>query len=458
MSFAPLRPRGRLSWMRGVALLGSGKIAVALITCLVGWLAGAVAQAPVGESRLDADSVERVAVALEELILDGVRLGGGDLEHVHADWVFVFSTGHFPGEPIRAQAARETALELLRRLAVPGDTVSAFAFEMEVWPHPGAASNPIELVADGPRALESVARMFPLTAQSGSVGGHDTERALVDIAERVGESDGPIVVVFTNRAASITTDPATRPLIGEDAAPYQALLSTWRRAPAVNRSGASYEAVYDVTRWTGEQVINTLDVVLLTPAAFMARATSAPRSELRASFFTVPPVVEPPPEAPAGNGRIGWLLAVLAVAALAGALLYLLRSGRLRLGGTTRVVSVQGATLGLADVREGTVVCRLVPRGYEDAGTNPDRGAIVVHDGVPFGEEPLGRLLWHRGGLVWKDAGFQATRWNDRAVRSPVTLGMSGGVLELEASVRERPGMPPRTMRVRVDIEMGGAA
>jgi hypothetical protein len=146
------------------------------------------------------------------------------------------------------------------------------------------------------------------------------------------------------------------------------------------------------------------------------------------------------------------------LAVLGGVLVYLLRSGKLRLGGTTRVVSVQGATLSLADVREGAVVCRVVPRGYEDAGTSPDRGAIVVHDGVPFGDEPLGRLLWSRGGLVWKDAAFQATRWNDRAVRSPVALGTTGGVLELEASVRERPGMPPRTIRVRVDIEMGGSA
>jgi hypothetical protein len=437
-------------------------VLVLLSAWVISGPAAVTAQVPVGESALDFDSVARVAQDLETLIVEAVDRGGGDLEFSQAHWVFLFSTGHFPGEPIRAQAARETAVQLLRRLAVPGDLVSAFAFEMDLWEHGDGAGSPLELPS-GPQAFESVARMFPLTAQSGSVGGHDTERALVEVANRVGAANGPIVIVFTNSAASITTDPAGRPLMGEDDAAYRSLLSTWSRAPAINRSGASYEATYEVTRSNGEIVTNTLDVVLLTPQVFVSAPTTAARAALRQGFLEPAPVlvspepapVAPEPEpAPTPRG-FPWFLVALLMVAGGGVLVYLLRTGKIRVGGSAKVVTVQGATLSLADVREGAVVGRVVPRGYQDDPASSDRGPTVVHPDAPFGDEPLGRVMWTRGGLIWKDAAYQATRWLDQTVRSPVALGGRGGSLELEGVVRERPGMPPRTVRVRVEIEMG---
>ena len=152
------------------------------------------------------------------------------------------------------------------------------------------------------------------------------------------------------------------------------------------------------------------------------------------------------------------------VAALATAGLGILLVAALRRRATTparggaRVVTIQGAQIPLDGVRAGAVVCRVVARGFREDDESADRSPTIVHDQVPFGDEPLGRIVWQRGGLAWKDAAFRATRWRGRSTRSPVRLGRRGGNLALEGTVRERPGMPPRSVLAALEIEMGGPA
>jgi hypothetical protein len=438
-------------WQRWLVV---SSVSAALVT------GGAVGQAPAAESTLDSGSVAGAVEALTGLAEREVRASGGDLGSQHVHWVFAFSTGHFALDPIRAQAARETVLALLERSAVPGDLVSVVAFEMDVWRHAGAEANPLTLPDDAAVARRSVAAMLPLTTQAGSRGGHDTERALVDIAAGVEEAAGPIIFVFTNRAASLTTDAAARPLLGEDAVAYQSLLRAWRRAPAVNRSGAAFEATYEVERATGERVVTTLDVVLLTPAAFVSAPTPAPRSELALGNRRprpVSPSADGDTEGPIG--RAAAIAAALAIAGLGALAMAALRRRATSPGrGGQRIVTIQGAPIPLDGLRAGAVVCRVVARGFREDDESADRSPTIVHDQVPFGDEPLGRIVWQRGGLAWKDASFRATRWRGRPTRSPVRLGTRGGSLALEGTVRERPGMPPRSLLASLEIEMGGSA
>jgi len=442
-----------LTWQRSLAAFGL--IVMQLGLCATG-------HALAAESTLDGASVSRSVESLVALAEREVRASGGDLETQHAHWVFGFSTGHFALDPIRAQAARATALGLLDRLAVPGDLVSAFAFEMEVWPHAGSSADEVTVQDDMGATLAEVAGMLPLTPQAGSHGGHDTERALVSIADRVGQSSGPVVVVFTNRAASLTTDATARPLLGEDAEAYQTLLHSWRRAPAASRSGASLEARYDVERASGEAVATTVDIVLLTPSTFVSASMVAPRTDLvqaRADRQRSG-ASEVSPEAPAASRR--W--ALLASAMLAAGLLAAIsipRFGRFARGqgrGSDPVVTIQGAPVALDGITMGSVVCRVVARGFPEDDQSADHSLTIVHDDVPYGDEPLGRIVLQRGGLAWKDAAFQATRWRGRSARSPVPLGRRGGSLVIEGTVRERPGMPPRNVRTTLEIEMGGPA
>ena len=264
--------------------------------------------------------------------------------------------------------------------------------------------------------------------------------------------------MFTNRAASLTTDAASRPLLGEDAGAYQSMLTEWRRAPAVNRSGASHEATYEVERATGEHVVTTLDVVLLTPKVFVSAPTPAPRSELTLGSRRPAPVS--PPEGSDTEPPMGRATAIAAALAMAGlavlAVAALRRRATSPARGGARVVTIQGAQIPLDGVRAGAVVCRVVERGFREDDESANRSPTIVHDQVPFGEEPLGRIVWQRGGLAWKDAAFRATRWRGQPTRSPVRLGCRGGSLALEGTVRERPGLSPRSVLAALKIEVGG--
>ena len=221
-------------------------------------------------------SVRDAAARIEKVIREAVGEAGGDLETQHLHLVFGFSTGHFAVEPLRAQAARETAAEIVRDLAVQGDLVSGYAFEMGLWRQPGAAAESHEDCRDTGAAKAPVEKLFPLTTQAGSTGGHDTERAIVEMAQSVDPSSGAILILFTNRAASITRDPETRPLLGQDGAEYGSTMNHWRRVGATNRSGASLEVSYQVDKPNGDTVPNTLDVVVVVPRAFEAPPLTAP--------------------------------------------------------------------------------------------------------------------------------------------------------------------------------------
>lgn len=406
---------------------------------------------PVGESTLHQESVVQVVDDLEPLIRAAVESSGGDLERQHAHWAFAFSTGHFPGEPIRAQAARETALQLLDRLAVPGDRVSSYAFEMGVWDHPGSDLNPILLEGSADQALDTVARSFPLTAQSGSQGGHDTELALVQVAEQLDLETGPIIVLLANRAASITTDSGERPLIGSDAQVFRSFLDRWYRVPVENRSGASYEATYRVTRWNGEVVSNTLDIVLLVPDSFQGPATGAPRTELRGAFSET---MAEAPAAPAEQESRFPYWTLLLVAA-AGAAIYLAATGKFRKGQRFDFISIDDQQVGIESLAEGVTICRLVPRTFVDDDGSSDTSPAVRLSEVSAGTEILGRFVWVQGRVTYRDGAFRAVLWNGSAVRAPVVVNPPKGRLEIEGDVREGPALPPRKIRTTIHVEMG---
>lgn len=418
------------------------------------------AQVVAGESVLAGASVVEVADELEQLIVEGVSSNGGDLQTQHVHWVFAFSTGHFPVEPLRAQAARETAIELLRRFAVPGDKVSAYAFEMDVWQHPGMTANPISLPADGREAIEAVSRIFPLTAVAGSLGGHDTELSLANIVDQVGSVNDVVLVVFTNRAASVTTDPATRPLIGENSAQYQGFVAQMWRAPAVNRSGASVEGSYEIVRANGTRVQNSLDIVVAVGRSFAGEPLAVRRDEARVGYVSPPvadqaatvaetTVVETTPAATGVPGMV-WVLVILSIA---GVVFYLIRSGKLGLPSTDPNITVDGTVFSLPASKNG-LVCRVVTKNYRGDPGEADSDRTLFLRSAPIGEEVVGRLVSTNGRLFWHDGEFKAMTLDGASVRAPVAIS-KGGELGLTGEVRERAGMPPRSMNVSISIEKG---
>jgi hypothetical protein len=177
-----------------------------LLLVWIWWIVGISFGQVLGESQLDQMSVERVAEELQELITAAVAQSGGDVDVQHLHLVFGFSTGHFGIEPIRAQAARQTAVELVDSFLIQGDEVSTYAFEISVWAHPGQERNPFTIPSDHGTEKLAVVELLPITPEAGSMGGHDTELSIVQIAENVDMDTGPVLILFLNRAASITTD------------------------------------------------------------------------------------------------------------------------------------------------------------------------------------------------------------------------------------------------------------
>lgn len=436
------------------------KLSLLLLFCLT--TVYGQSQAMFGETHLRQESVHEVVTELAGLVTDHVELAGGDLEKEHTHWVFVFSTGHFPAEPLRAQAARESSLALLQSLAIPGDKVSVYAFEMNVWEHPGSTNNPLLLGDDGLEVAETVAKMFPFTAQAGSVGGHDTELALGEVATLVSDgSTNQVLVMFTNRAASVTTDPSTRPLIGEDSPVYQRFLQSFNRVPAVNRSGASLEAEFLVERADGSLAQNTLDLVVAVAKDFAGEDIGMSRSEAQEGYVitvaSLPEeildsteVMDSSVSAESSRGLSVWIV-VLVI--LLGASWFLFRIGLLPFGRRADNVEINDVVFALP-YSGSDLVCQVVSQDYRADDDGGGSSPLLSSADVPFGEKILGRVYFRRGQLVWEDSEFVAKTLDGKRSQSPVIIG-DQGQLVIHGEVRQRPGLPPRPVEVRLDFKKG---
>lgn len=397
----------------------------------------------VGESALDPASTERAAQRLEDLVRDAIRDAGGDLASEEIHFVFGFSTGHFAGEPLRAQAARQTAMELVEDLGIRGDQVSAFAFEMGIWEQPGAERNPLTLPSDRGEEKAVAQEIFPLTTKADSQGGHDTELAIVQIAERVDPVSGPIIILFTNRAASITTSPSARPLIGENDPSYQGVLETYRRLEPVNRSGASLETVYDIERSDGELVTNALDIVVLVPRDFSGPPiVKGTRSERLAG-------ANAPDSRDTGASVLPLILVLLGAIAAGGFLFF-----RSRRGGTSAVtLMIEDHAVPLTGFRNGETVANLVSHEHAAEG-HGQKTVSLTRPGLPSGI--LASFYIRDGKVHVRDGELRLTAVDGSNANAPYPLEPDTDVrMTLTGSYVAQPGMPPKSVDLTLDTRVG---
>lgn len=91
------------------------------------------AQTRQGKAELVRSSLEPSVARLVSSVTDAVKDAGGDLERSNAHFVVAFSTGHYKADPLGAQAARELATQFVQKVTVPGDRVTARAWELQPW-------------------------------------------------------------------------------------------------------------------------------------------------------------------------------------------------------------------------------------------------------------------------------------------------------------------------------------
>jgi hypothetical protein len=394
------------------------------------------------ESRLNQASIDEASEQLREFIVNSVEQVGGDLETQRLHLVLGFSTGHFAIDPLRAQAARAVAWTLVRDLNIRGDQVSVYAWEMEVWDQPGAERNPLTIPGNLETDKQVVNDLFPLITKAGSKGGHDTELTITQIAEELENANSAVMVLFTNRAASISTDLQT-PVIGQNDSRYQSVLESWRRLGQVNESGASLEVSFEVIRPNGDTVTRSFDTVLLVPQRFAGPPIAeGTRSELLAQ-------ASPTPAAPATRPGGLFVLLILGLIVAGGAYLIFGHKG----SGRGVIFEIGGRTYDLSNLRPGEEICHLAGENYLER----DEARTVV---VPGGTPPirLARFVRNGRGVQVENEHFQLDSVDDVTTTAPFTLkAPEEHELEFSGEYAE-PGMPARRISKRIRTRLGQGA
>jgi len=419
-----------------------------LVSCTVMW-AEAVAQ-PARQDRLDEASLTAAASNLWQTISQAVSQVGGDLEHQHLHLVLAFSTGHFNKDPMAAQAAKQVAWHVVREYLIAGDRVSCYAWEMDLWEHlPPGQQYTVTLTDSSDEGKKFIQDLFPQTVQDGSRGGHDTERAIVQIVRRLGDARDAVIVLLTNDAQSVA--PRGMQTIGTDNPTYQQVLQNWTRLPQVSKSGASLVLPYKVHKSLGGVQDRSLGVVIVLPKrpelAAIAGGTRSrfppekPKNEVRAS--TRPPTT--------------WLwlllfpvLLVLVAGAVA-AKRFLQRAGSATAKGV-RLLTIGDEKVDITGVDDGQVVCLIAGDNYKSSA---GEGAPVVRSARET--DVVLAELWRRGEALEvrpRDAELQQINddWVDPN-RGTYRLAI-GEEYTLRFTVRKppRPTMPPRTRDYTVKL------
>lgn len=431
--------------MRNLIPLTIGSaVSVGLSSCIA-W-----AQAEEPKVKLDPQSINAAADELYSSVVRAAQAQGGKPEAEHLNLALAFSTGHFASDPGMAEAARAIGSALVDRHLVQGDTVRAYAWEMNVWPHPGVDLNPFTLTESKPESptKADVNRLWPRSTQPASTGGHDTEQAAVTMAQELGDATDTVLVLLTNTAYSVAS--STRKPIGEASEPYKALAETYKRQPAVNSSGASVKLNFKELT-TGRE--RHIDAVIFVPTAYKAAALMGKDRTALLSGQDTGAEVPPPPPGPTGLNP--WYL--LALPLIGAAAYFGLRkkptSGApaAKMGSPKGplTVDIEGTVLALPTPNGSPVLARLVRQGSAAA----ERTVVLAETRLPG---VLATLEVQKNNIEIKaERDVKLISINGQPVSKPtVTLEPGTYRLEFKGQYREKESLPPKpfthTVRLRV--------
>lgn len=400
--------------------------------------------------KLDPKRVQSSADGLYSAVEQAVSAAGGNLAEQHLNLAIGFSTGHFASNPGMAEAARAITTALVDAHLVQGDTVRAYAWEMNVWPHRGSTLNPFLVPGSAPGSpgKSDVNRLWPRSTQNGSQGGHDTERAAVEMAQTLAPADGSVMVLLTNTAYSIASK--TQKPIGDSDPEFTALLTSFKRLPAQNSSGASVALPFTELT-TGRE--RSLDAVILVPTAYQAAPLDAPRGTLLAGAADA---------APPGPSRPLWPWILVGLAALGGAAYFLLRprpgspSGKVpsRKGGAALGLDVEGQPFVLATAPAKPLSIRLVRQGYAAAD---ERTAVLGDSRLPTVLATLEQVK--QGFEIKPEKNVKLTAINGQPVTKLLVPLQAGSYrLDFKGTYQEKESLPPKPFLHTVRVRLTSAA
>ncbi|WP_420596738.1 hypothetical protein [Deinococcus sp.] len=319
-----------------------------------------------GKTELIRGSLEPGVERLIAAVQDAVTASGGDLERMRADWVIAFSTGHYKSDPLGAQAAREVATQLVQREAVSTDTITARAWELNVWDYRNPSGLTLQIGTDMGSDKARVDNLWPTTPAVGSVGGHDTEQAAATLIGEQASSSSAIIILLTNTAASVGA--AGNSLLGTNAPAYQDALQNYKRLEG-SQDGATLNLPYRVSTPGGE-VPGQMQAVIFVPKTFTAAALTPARSQQLAAPATA---------APARSGGTGLVLGLLGLVLLGALAWFFLGRNRSGGAGPSGGVRVGDSEFALRGLPAGRPFCVIAGPGY----ASEDDLAVVPVQGLP---------------------------------------------------------------------------
>ncbi|MCL6624842.1 MAG: hypothetical protein K6T17_09545, partial [Fimbriimonadales bacterium] len=246
-----------------------------------------------------------------------------------------------------------------------GDEFSVYGWEMDVWFRrkrlaPAGTSLKIE---------QHILDECPVTPRQGSIDGHDTERAVVEIVRELGEPSNQLVLFLANHAQSVA--PPKRPnypLLGENSQEYRNALESWQRLLRVRESGASFVLPYKVIWRDGGVRERSLDVVVVAP-----RGLQPVSSPSRVPLIPKEVPSQEPSQTPSG---VGFVILLVALGVFG---IVIWRWFQSSLGGTP-IVEIEGERVTLAGTKPGSPVCVLVGEGWEPDGSSQEVRRVVLKE------------------------------------------------------------------------------
>jgi|GEM_PF-4885733 len=424
-------------------------------TALIAFLATSLAYAQTPKVALDSTQTQESADLLFKTIKDALRTSNGNLDGQNFKLVLAFSTGHFAQDPGMAEAARALSSSLVERHLIAGDEVSAYAWEMNLWEHPGATGNPYRLEADKPSdsTKATVNALWPRSPQPDSVGGHDTEKAIAQLSERLSNAPDTVLVLLTNTAYSVAS--SHEQPVGDSYAGFNTALEHFKKLPARTSSGASLALPFKELT-TGRE--RSLDAVILVPITFSGTAlSSGTRTERLAAVLTT-----------ALSSSFPWWMVGVGLLVVAGLAALGLRrrpsptSGPSRAparapvaaikskGGKDWNLEIEGRNLALPAKGE---VCRLYRAGHR---TSDERAVSLSETNIPLLLCTLERTA--TGLEVRLDEKTRLLSINGQPVSKPLFALAEGPVrLKFKGSYQARAGLPDQPFEYTAVLKLVNA-
>lgn len=220
------------------------------------------------QDKIDYDSLNKSYLEFRKFIIDNLKVKEYNYSDYSIHWVFGFSTGHFSNDPLAAEASRYIVSKFFYDEIKIGDKISVFAWEMDLWDHLGYKPNTLEVISKDYDFIKKLSSLFPYSPKKDTIGGHDTEKAIIEIIDKLNYPQDVVIILITPTAFSIAAKDTK--VIGQNNPQYLQILQKYDRIITNPKDLSSFNINYAIIKYNQQKINRKLDIVLLLPKVFVS--------------------------------------------------------------------------------------------------------------------------------------------------------------------------------------------